>query len=111
MVKRALQDGLRRSAALSASPTAEIRPYLQAFTLGQPRYEAFHVREQIRAAEELGIGSWVLWNPGSRYDPAIFRTATEADLALADARARAAEGTRAAGGAAAGRDRSQDRRR
>jgi len=26
-----------------------------------------------RAAEELGIMSWVLWNPGSHYDPAIFR--------------------------------------
>jgi hypothetical protein len=72
MVRRAIQDGQRRSAAIG-SRTAEIRPYLQAFTLGQPRYEAHHVREQIRAAEELGLGSWVLWNPGSRYDPAVFR--------------------------------------
>jgi hypothetical protein len=31
------------------------------------------VREQIRAAEELGLDSWVLWNPRSAYDPAIFR--------------------------------------
>ncbi len=31
------------------------------------------VREQIRAAEELGIDSWVLWNPRSAYDPGIFR--------------------------------------
>jgi hypothetical protein len=31
------------------------------------------VREQIRAAEELGISSWVLWNPRSDYDAAIFR--------------------------------------
>jgi hypothetical protein len=73
MVRRALQDGQRRSAALGDVKTAEIRPYLQAFTLGQPRYTPWHVREQIRAAEELGIMSWVLWNPGSHYDPAIFR--------------------------------------
>jgi hypothetical protein len=72
MVKRALEDGIRRSAALKG-PTAEIRPYLQAFTLGPPPYTPFHVKEQIRAAEELGIRSWVLWNPGSRYDPRIFR--------------------------------------
>src|SRR6266511_806586 len=35
VVKRALEDGLRRSGPLGK--TAEIRPYLQAFTLGPPR--------------------------------------------------------------------------
>lgn len=71
VIRRAMQDALRRSAPLGK--TAEIRPYLQAFTLGQPRYTPAHVREQIRAAEELGLKSWVLWNPRSAYDPAIFR--------------------------------------
>ncbi len=59
-----LEDGQRRSAALGGIRTAEITPYLQAFTLGQPRYTPWHVREQIQAAEDLGIMSWVLWNPG-----------------------------------------------
>ncbi len=71
VIRRAMQDALRRSAPLGK--TAEIRPYLQAFTLGQPRYTASHVRDQIRASEELGLGSWVLWNPRSAYDPGIFR--------------------------------------
>jgi hypothetical protein len=71
VIRRAMQDALRRSEPLGK--TAEIRPYLQAFTLGQPRYTADHVREQIRAAEELGIHSWVLWNPRSAYDAGIFR--------------------------------------
>jgi hypothetical protein len=71
VIRRAMQDALRRSAPLGE--TAEIRPYLQAFTLGQPRYTPALVREQIRAAEELGLHSWVLWNPRSAYDPAIFR--------------------------------------
>ncbi|MDQ3138401.1 MAG: putative glycoside hydrolase [Gemmatimonadota bacterium] len=71
VIRRAMQDALRRSARLGE--TAEIRPYLQAFTLGRPRYTPALVREQIRAAEELGIDSWVLWNPRSAYDPAIFR--------------------------------------
>ena len=47
MVRRALQDGQRRSRAI-AGPTAEIRPYLQAFTLGQPRYTPQYVKDQIR---------------------------------------------------------------
>jgi len=71
MVKRALEDGLRRSTSLGKS--AEIRPYLQAFTLGPPRYSPTEVRAQIRAAQDVGIDSWVLWNPRSAYDPGIFR--------------------------------------
>jgi hypothetical protein len=71
VVRRALEDGLKRSGPLGK--TAEIRPYLQAFTLGPPRYSPAEVRAQIRAAQELGIESWVLWNPRSAYDPGIFR--------------------------------------
>ena len=55
VIRRAMQDALRRSAPLGE--TAEIRPYLQAFTLGRPRYTPDMVREQIRAAEELGLDS------------------------------------------------------
>jgi hypothetical protein len=66
-----MQDALRRSGPLGK--TAAIRPYLQAFTLGQPRYTSVQVREQIRAAEELGIKSWVLWNPRSAYQEGYFR--------------------------------------
>ena len=67
MVYNALKEALQRSRG--AAGTAEIRPYLQAFTLGRrlPRYTPFEIREQIRAAETLGIQSWVLWNPRSVY--------------------------------------------
>ena len=73
MVRRALQDGIRRNKALAPRKTAEIRPYLQAFTLGRPRYTSVHVREQIRAAGELGLESWVLWNPRSVYERGYFK--------------------------------------
>ncbi len=75
IVKNALADGQRRLEKLDGHK-AEIRPYLQAFTLGQPRYTPDHVRDQIRAAEDVGIHSWVLWNPRSAYDPRIFRKGT-----------------------------------
>lgn len=71
IVKHALADGVERSRQIGAG-TAEIRPYLQAFTLGQPRYTPELVRDQIRAAHDVGIQSWVLWNPRSDYDPRIF---------------------------------------
>ena len=70
VVRRALEDAERRSAHL-VHP-AEIRPYLQAFTLGRPRYTPTEIRDQIRAAADVGIHSWVLWNARGVYDPRIF---------------------------------------
>jgi hypothetical protein len=73
VVRSALVDALERSRPLPGS--AEIRPFLQAFTLGRrlPRYTPFEIREQIRAAEDLGITSWVLWNPRSVYQRGALR--------------------------------------
>ena len=81
IVRRALEEALGRS---RGPQVAEIRPYLQAFTLGRrlPRYTPFEIREQIRATEELGITSWVLWNPRSVYQRQSLRPyGTAADVA------------------------------
>lgn len=74
IVKSALEDGIRRNQKLGG-PTAAIRPYLQAFTLGLPRYTPAEIREQIRATRDAGIDSWVLWNARAAYDPRIFERA------------------------------------
>lgn len=71
VVRHALEDAVRRSGPLAQR--AEIRPYLQAFTLGPPHYTPAMVRAQIQAVEDVGLKSWVLWNPRSVYDPTIFR--------------------------------------
>jgi hypothetical protein len=71
VVRRALEDGLARNARIDNAP--KIRPYLQAFTIYRVRYTAERVREQIRAAEELGIQDWVLWNARGVYPPAALR--------------------------------------
>ena len=67
IVRNALREAIERSRPQAKS--AQIRPFLQAFTLGRrlPRYTPHEIREQIRAAEELGLESWVLWNPRSVY--------------------------------------------
>jgi hypothetical protein len=82
IVKGALEDGIRRSQKVGG-PTAAIRPYLQAFTLGLPRYTPDHVREQIRAAYDAGIDSWVLWNARAAYDPRIFEAANRKSIVRA----------------------------
>src|SRR2546422_2000545 len=73
IVHSALTDALKRSEPLPGS--AEIRPFLQALTRGGrlPRDAPVAVREQIRAAEDLGITSWVLWNPRSVYQRGSLR--------------------------------------
>jgi hypothetical protein len=48
-----------------------VRPYLQAFTLGKPPYGADELRKQIQAVYDSGYEGWVLWHPGSTYDPFI----------------------------------------
>lgn len=69
VVRLALTDALARTRFPS---TTLVRPYLQAFTLGRrlPRYTPTEIRDQIRAAQELGLESWVLWNPRSVYQRA-----------------------------------------
>ena len=81
IVRSALTEALKRSEPLPGS--AEIRPFLQAFTLGRrlPRYTPFEIREQIRAVEDLGITSWVLWNPRSVYQRGSLRPKQSAEPA------------------------------
>jgi hypothetical protein len=70
-IKRSMEDAIRRSQPLQNA--AIIRPWLQAFTLGPPRYGPAHVRAQIEAVYDVGLNEWVLWSPGSNYDPAALQ--------------------------------------
>ena len=71
VVRRALEDGIRRSSQLDGA--GRIRPYLQAFTLGRPRYNAAEIRAQIAAVEDAGLREWILWNPRGVYPPGALR--------------------------------------
>ncbi len=86
-VHTAMQYALSRS---KVPHPAAIRPWLQDFTMGKPRYGAAEVREQIRAVYDSGIREWILWNPGSNFTFAALRPAGEPDVpAAAPAAARA----------------------
>jgi hypothetical protein len=64
-LEHALRDAKARSAGIANA--ARIVPWYQDFTLGPPRYGVPQVQAQMRAGHDLGIDSWMLWNPGSRY--------------------------------------------
>ena len=67
-VYKGLKHAINRSASAD-----QIRPYLQAFTMGKPVYTAKHVRAQIKAAHDLGIEEWILWSPRNRYLYSYFK--------------------------------------
>jgi hypothetical protein len=48
-----------------------VRPWLQAFSLGQPKYGPHEIEEQKRAVYDSGYDGWILWEPGTRYDKFI----------------------------------------
>jgi hypothetical protein len=56
----------KRDAALGLTGE-RVRPWLQAFTLGSPRYGPAELNAQKRAVYDAGYQGWELWNPGSQY--------------------------------------------
>ncbi len=54
-----------------------VRAWLQAFSIGNPKYGPHELEEQKRGVYDAGFDGWVLWEPGSRYDkflPALEKT-------------------------------------
>lgn len=67
-----------RDLKLGITSPEHVRPWLQAFTLGKPRYNAHELEEEKRAVYDAGYDSWTLWNPGSNY--AVYLSALEKTL-------------------------------
>jgi hypothetical protein len=72
-IDRALKDVKRRTRGIKEA--ARVVPWYQDFTLGPPAYGPAEVRSQIRAGYDNGFYSWILWNPGSRYNTAVLKPA------------------------------------
>jgi hypothetical protein len=69
IVHAAVTEGIDRLAGTGAL----LRPWLQDFNLGQPPYGATEVKAEIKAAEELGVKEWILWNASNKYTQAALR--------------------------------------
>lgn len=73
IVRLSLEDAVRRTRFLADSAgvrTGEVMPWLQAFSatwMDDISYNAEHLRAQIQATYDTGLKSWVLWNPGTKY--------------------------------------------
>ncbi|TVR51869.1 MAG: hypothetical protein EA421_14795 [Gemmatimonadales bacterium] len=65
IVRRALSDAIRRTRPIEGA--GRIIPWLQDFSLGDPRYGVPEVRAQILATYDAGLQEWILWNSAGRY--------------------------------------------
>jgi len=88
IIYTAIKRARERNEKLGIHGRENVRPWLQAFSLGQPKYDASHMREQIRAVYDAGYDGWVLWSPGSNYDlfvPAFAKTTESRKKSTAEA--------------------------
>jgi hypothetical protein len=77
IITKSLHDFRRRL------PHAEVRPWLQDFSLFGVHYGAAQVRQQLKALNDQGYKEFLLWNAGNRYTPGGPRTKKEAEAAEA----------------------------
>lgn len=71
VMKFALDAAYDRNQKLGITTEEHVRPWIQAFSLGQPVYGAEEIRQQKQAIYDAGFDGWVLWSPGSKYDAFI----------------------------------------
>jgi hypothetical protein len=62
-----------RDQKLGITSPEHVRPWLQAFSLGkmQPAYGPEQIEAQKKAVYDAGYDGWVMWHPGSKYEPFI----------------------------------------
>ena len=69
VISIAITRARQRDQKLGITTPEHVRPWLQAFTLGKPPYGPAEIEAQKRGAYESGYDGWVLWSPGSKYEP------------------------------------------
>lgn len=71
VVLAAISRARERDEKLGIRTAEHVRPWLQAFSLGTPSYGPAEIRAQKQAVYDAGYDGWVLWHPGSKYEPFI----------------------------------------
>lgn len=67
IIKISMGGAVERAIAASSSPS-KMRPWLQDFDMGAT-YTPEMVRAQIQATYDVGLNSWMLWDPSNKYTP------------------------------------------
>lgn len=65
VVKISMDSAVVKAKAIGVTP-AKLRPWLQDFDMGA-KYTPDMVRAQIKATNDAGLSSWMLWDPANTY--------------------------------------------
>jgi len=68
-VKNSMQKALERTQGL---PIEKHRPWIQDFSMGGITYGPAEVMAQVQALDELGIHSFMLWDPSNKYTRDVY---------------------------------------
>ncbi|MCA9352310.1 hypothetical protein KC866_02880 [Patescibacteria group bacterium] len=66
VVTAAMSSARDRARAINEDPD-KLRTWIQDFTLGQPTYGVTEIKKQIQATLNLGLDSYMSWDPKNRY--------------------------------------------
>jgi len=77
VVKNALLDAQEKSVKVGTQSI--IRPWLQDFNLGSPKYGPAQVKAQIQATYDAGLEEWILWNAGNKYTVGALKEVTSSE--------------------------------
>jgi hypothetical protein len=66
LIQYVMKSGVDRAITASTTPL-KIRPWLQDFSMGVPAYGKKEVEDQIQAVYDVGLTSWMLWDPSNKY--------------------------------------------
>jgi hypothetical protein len=79
VIYKSLIDGVAKLGAAGIDKT-KLRPWFQDFDLVGVPYDAAMVRAQIQAAADLGIYSWMMWDPHNDYTDEVYKLEPEVGL-------------------------------
>jgi hypothetical protein len=71
IVKIAIDTARVRDEKLGITAEEHVRPWIQAFSLYKVPYGPEEIKAQKQAIYDAGYDGWVLWSPGSHFDPFI----------------------------------------
>ena len=71
VVRIAIDTARVRDEKLGIKTEEHVRPWIQAFSLYGVPYGPEEIRQQKQAIYDAGYDGWILWSPGSKFDPFI----------------------------------------
>jgi hypothetical protein len=73
-IKKSMSDGINKLSVINES-SSKLRPWIQDFSL-KVTYGQKEVQEQIRALDEIGIKSYLVWDASNKYTPQAYKLTT-----------------------------------